>query len=67
MRKQLSREELVKRLRKIAMNKEDFLKGVKKSSLYKKFYNSNEGELIDESNLKRSRDWNILLSQIILS
>lgn len=71
MRKQLSREELVKRLRKIEMSKQDFLKGAKKSPLFKKIKRrkkeDQESVLFDDVRNKRSEDWRILANQPVIN
>lgn len=63
----LSQTELIKRLRKISMTRQDFLKGVKKPHLLRrKMGDSDDGVIrINDSNRRRDEDWSILADQSI--
>lgn len=63
MKKQLNQTELIKRFRKIEMSKKDFLKGAKKSHLFRKV--SDDAILISELDNKINRDWNSLANQSV--
>lgn len=64
MRK-MSDEEVCKKIRAIAMSKEEFIRGAEESSLFKEVNDEMiAGRLmIDESDAKINRDWSILADQ----
>lgn len=68
MERQLNQTKLIKRFRMIEMNRQDFLKGAKKSSLFKKIGRRKKEDkrtILSVRDVKGDDDWNILAHQVM--